>query len=391
MWRNISAVWPVLLLLVSSARSAEDRLAAVDEAIQRFVDARQIAGAVTMLAEAGEVIHLGAVGWADVAKQTPMKRDTLFGIMSMTKPITATALMCLVDDGRISVDDPVDKFIPAFADSKLANGQAVQGLTIRSLLTHTSGLVGEQYCEGSLEETAAMLAKRPFDFQPGSKWAYSPAMNVCGRIIEIVSGKSYEHFLSDRIFKPLAMDQTTFHLSPEQREKVAALYQRDATHGTLAPAERWTGAGLPDAVPNPSAGLFSTATDLFRFYQMILNGGELEGHRVVSADSVHQMTIVQTGSLETGWTPGNGWGLGWCVLREPQGVTKMLSRGTFGHGGGFCTVGRVDPVKQRIFVLLIQQSDVGNIERSDIVREFMQAATDALDDLAVTHKPSAIR
>ena len=132
-------------------------------------------------------------------------------------------------------------------------------------------------------------------------------------------------------------------------------------------------------MPNPSGGLFSTAADMDRFYQMILNGGELDGHRIVSADAVRQMTSVQTGDLATGFTPGNGWGLGWCIVREPQGVTGMLSPGTFGHGGAYGTQGWVDPVKQRIFVLMFQRGDIGNSDGSDIRKEFQQAAVDGLE------------
>ncbi|HEY4232605.1 MAG TPA: serine hydrolase domain-containing protein, partial [Lacipirellulaceae bacterium] len=319
----------------------------------------------------------------DLEKQTPMTTDTMFGIMSMTKPITATALMILKDEGKLSYDDPVAKYIPAFADAKLTSGEPVQGLTIRRLVTHTSGLVGKQDCEVSLEATADMLAKRPFGFQPGEKWEYSPGVNVCGRIIEIASGEPYEQFLAERIFQPLGMGDTTFHLTPEERSRVAQLYKlskpTESEPAKLVPGQRMAKAGEPEVVPNPSGGLFSTARDMQRFYQMILSGGQLDGHRVVSADGVREMTTIQTGDIVTGFTPGNGWGLGWCVVREPQDITAMLSPGTFGHGGAFGTQGWVDPVKGRIFVLMIQRAGLSNSDGSEIRRDFQQAAVDALE------------
>ena len=365
---------------------ADDQFAPIDAALQKHVDTHEISGAVTLVADHGQVKHLGVVGQRDVDKQEPMTADTMFGIMSMTKPITATALMILKEEGKLSYDDPVEKYIPAFADAKLASGEPVHGLTIEKLITHTSGLGGEQKCEVSLEATADALAKRPFGFQPGDKWEYSPGVNVCGRIIEIASGQPYEQFLAERIFKPLGMNDTTFHLTPEQRQRTAQLYKLSKTSkpdGTsetkLVPGERWAKAGAPDAVPNPSGGIFSTAADLNRFYQMILAGGELDGHRIVSAAGIRDMTSIHTGDLVTGFTPGNGWGLGWCVIREPQGVSGMLSPGTFGHGGAFGTEAWLDPVRERVFVVLYQRADIGNSDGSDIRKDFQQAAADALD------------
>jgi CubicO group peptidase (beta-lactamase class C family) len=371
------------LVAAEAITSHAAQMDSINQSLQKYVDDHQIAGAVTLVAEHGQVKHLGAVGMADLEKQTPMTTDTMFGIMSMTKPITSTALMILKDEGKLSYDDPVAKYIPAFADAKLTSGEPVQGLTIRRLVTHTSGLVGKQDCEVSLEATADMLAKRPFGFQPGEKWEYSPGVNVCGRIIEIASGEPYEQFLAERIFQPLGMGDTTFHLTPEERSRVAQLYKlskpTESEPAKLVPGQRMAKAGEPEVVPNPSGGLFSTARDMQRFYQMILSGGQLDGHRVVSADGVREMTTIQTGDIVTGFTPGNGWGLGWCVVREPQDITAMLSPGTFGHGGAFGTQGWVDPVKGRIFVLMIQRAGLSNSDGSEIRRDFQQAAVDALE------------
>jgi CubicO group peptidase (beta-lactamase class C family) len=379
-WLNAVA-WVTLVALqplVSLAVAEDNPASALAPVMQKFVDDGQIAGAVLLVRENDKQLA-SASGLANQANQTPMSADTLFGIMSMTKPISATALMMLVDEGKLSIDDPVDKHIPAFAGAKLAGGEPVRGLTIRHLLTHTSGLVGDQGCRESLEATANELAERPFAFQPGAKWEYGPSINVCGRIIEVVSGQPYEEFLQERIFQPLGMTNTTFHPTDEQRKRIAVLYRKGEDGKSLVPAERWLEIGEPDCVPNPSGGLFSTADDMCRFYEMILNGGELDGNRLVSSQAVHEMTTVQSGELATGFTPGNGWGLGWCIVREPQGVTEALSPGTFGHGGAYGTQGWVDPVKRRIFVLLIQRADLGNSDGSEIRQAFQQAAVDALD------------
>lgn len=368
-------IWSVAVL----AGAKEPAAPTVSQVIAKYIALDEIPGAVTLAHEAGQPPVITALGLSDVKSARMMAEDDLFGIMSMTKPFTATALMILVDEGKVSVDDPVGKYISAFKDSKLAGGQPVEGLTIRHLLTHTSGLAGNQECIESIAATANLLAARPFAFQPGEKWEYGPSLNVVGRIIEIASGMPYEQFIQERILTPLAMHDTTFHPTDAQRARLANIYKKSADGKSLEPGERWAKVGDPDCVPNPSAGLHSTAADLDRFYSMILAGGTLDGTRIVSADAVKQMTTLQTGNIVTGFTPGNGWGLGWCIAREPQGVSGMLSPTTFGHGGAYGTEAWIDPVKKRIFVLLYQRADAGNSDGAEIRREFQQAAANELD------------
>jgi CubicO group peptidase (beta-lactamase class C family) len=167
------------------------------------------------------------------------------------------------------------------------------------------------------------------------------------------------------------MTETTFHPSAEQQKRLARLYKPSEDKKSLQGATPWLTDLSPDRTPNPSGGLFSTARDMAQFYQMVLNGGELGGRRILSPEAVKEMTTVQTGDLTTGFTPGNGWGLGWCVVRQPQGVSRMLSPGTFGHGGAFGTQGWVDPQRKMIFVLLIQRTEFGNSDASAI-REALQ-------------------
>lgn len=348
--------------------------------MEQFVAEGVISGSVTLVAKDGKVLQNVAVGKADIEGDKPMREGTMFAIASMTKPVTATAVMILKDEGKLKIDDPVSKYIPEFADIKLKNGEAPsRPITLRDVMTHTSGLGGDQRLEGSLEETAKVVAARGLDFQPGTKWQYSPGLTVAGRVIEVASGQSYQDFLAERIFQPLGMKDTTFQLSDKQKERLATLYKPGENGKGLEPATHWINDPEESKKrgPNPSGGLFSTAADMGRFYQMVLNGGELDGQRIVSQESVKEMTSVQTPDLKTGFTDGNGWGLGWCVVREPQGVTEMLSPGTFGHGGAFGTQGWVDPERKMIFVLMIQRQGLPNSDASDMRKEFQRLAVEA--------------
>ncbi len=353
-------------------------LAQIPQRIHQFVDAQQISGAVTLVARRGRVVHLEAVGLADVAANRPMTTDAIFAIASMTKPITATALMILQDEGKLSVDDPVAKHLPEFKNVSLAGGKPAGTVTIRHLMTHTAGLGGSQRTEESLQKTVEVIVQRPLLSEPGSRWQYSPGLNVCGRIIEVVSGKRYDEFLQQCIFGPLKMLDTSFNPTPRQRKRLVQLYQPGADKKSIRPASSWLIDDAGKRAPNPSGGLFSTAMDLAKFYQMILAGGELDGRRIVSQAAVAQMTRVQTGDLTTGFTPGNGWGLGWCVVRKPQGVTRMLSPGAYGHGGAFGTQGWVDPKRRMIFVLLIQRTGFGNSDDSRIRGTLQGIAVEAI-------------
>ena len=356
------------------------RLAQISERMRQSVEDKQIAGAVTLVARRGHGVHLEAVGHADLENSMSMKTDSLFAIASMTKPITATAVMILQDKSKLSVDDPVSKYIPQFKDVALKSGPPSREITIRDLMTHTSGLVGSQRAERSLRETAEVVAKRPLGFEPGSRWQYSPGLNVCGRIIEVVSGQPYDEFLRVRIFRPLKMVDTTFHPTPDQRKRLARIYKPGADKESIEPASHWLVDDCDERAPNPSGGLLSTASDMARFYQMILTGGELDGQRIVSKTAIEQMTCVQTGDLTTGFTPGNGWGLGWCVVRQPQGVTRSLSSGTYGHGGAFGTQGWIDPKREMIFVLMMARTGFGNSDESEIRDAFQEIAVQATRD-----------
>jgi len=356
-------------------RSAPPSIPAISAVMTSFVDQGVISGAVTLVARDGRIVHLNAVGMADLESQRAMRNGTLFSIASMTKPIVATGLMILYDEGKIRLDDKVSKYLPAFAHTALKGGER-QGreITIHDLLTHTSGLGGSQVEPGSLAQIADALATRPLDFQPGTRWQYSPGLNVVGRIIEVVSGQPLQDFLQARLLTPLALKNTTFFPDAQQTRRMATLYQPGDEPGALKPDENFIVNPAKYQAPNPSGGLVSNARDLYRFYQMVLDGGTFHGARIVSSDTVQQMTSLQTGELTTGFTPGNGWGLGWCVVRQPQGVSEMLSPGTFGHGGAFGTQGWVDRQTRTIYVLLIQRTKLPNSDDSEIRKAFQRAA-----------------
>lgn len=365
----------------------QDRFAPINKRMEEFAASGRIAGSVTLVAQKGEIVHLAAVGLANFEDKKPMTDDAIFRIMSMTKPMTATAVMMLVEEGKLSLDDPVEKYIPSFANSMLRNGTKVSGLTIRRLLTHTSGLGGDQNCPFSLEATAEMLAQRSFDFQPGQRWQYGPSLNVCARIIEIVSGQKYQDFMAERIFKPLEMNDTTFFPKPEQISRLAVVYKPGPEGGpAMVPPWRLRAANLDEKVPNPSGGLFSTARDVMRFYQTILDGGEWKSpstgsggpRRIVSDAAVKEMTTAQTGELPTNWGASNSWGLGWCLINQPRGASGGLNPGSFGHGGLYGTQVWIDPSKQAVFVLMIQSIDFEDSDSSAVRREFQRLAAEAL-------------
>lgn len=327
--------------LAAKTHPASGRIAA---RMQEMIQAKEIPGAVTLVATRAGVTHLQAIGHADPAGTKPMRKDSLFWIASMTKPITGTAILMLQDAGKLSVEDRVDKYIPELGSLKTPSGQPAN-LTLRHLMTHTSGLPeatpGEAEAAQTLADLIPAYVNKPMQFEPGSKWQYCQSgINTLGRIIEVVSGQPYEKFLDERLFKPLGMKDTTFYVREGQLDRLVTPAKREAD-GTLTPAAISLLQGKPatsiDRYPAANGGLFSTASDYARFARMILNGGTLDGRRYLKPESVRQMTTLQTGDLKTGFTPGHGWGLTWCVVREPQEVTAMLGAGTHGHGGAYGT------------------------------------------------------
>jgi CubicO group peptidase (beta-lactamase class C family) len=359
---------------------------AISDALRPFIDKHEIAGVTALVATPDKVVYVDAIGHADIAQSKPMQPDTIFWIASMTKPITGTAVMMLKDEGKLSVDDLVEKYIPEFQNLKTGDGKPAR-LTIRHLLTHTSGMgeiaPAQARANLSLAGLIPLYVAKPVAFEPGSKWVYCQSgINTAGRIVEIVSGESFDKFLERRLFGPLGMKDTTFYLTEEQLPRLAVSYKR-TNEGSLEPAPisilYGKAATSRDRFPAANGGLFSTAADYARFCQMVLNGGTLDGKQYLTPEAVKLMTTVQSGAVKTGFTEGNGWGLGWCVVRDPNGVTSMLSPGTFGHGGAYGTQAWVDPEKKRAYILMVQRANFPNSDASQVRRAFQQAAASALD------------
>lgn len=371
---------PLLLASLSLLSSASAN-PAIPAAIDRAIADKEVAGAVTLVADADRTLHLAAQGFADLDSQSPMREDTLFWIASMTKPVTGAAVMMLQDAGKLSVDDPVSKFLPEFQQLKDAAGKEVV-ITLKQCLTHSSGLseVGPQESGDitTLEDLMPLIVAKPVLFPPGTKWQYSQtSINTAARVVEVVSGLSFPDFLDQRLFTPLGMKDTTFYPTAAQAERLATSYARTPdARLEKAPLMFLGKAPLArrDRYPRANGGLFSTAADYAKFARMLLRGGELDGTRYLSEAAVRQMTTVQSGDLVTGFTPGNGWGLGCCVVRHPQGPSATLSPGSFGHGGAYGTQAWIDPVKKRVHLLLVQRANYPNSDASALRQAFHEAA-----------------
>jgi CubicO group peptidase (beta-lactamase class C family) len=347
-----------------------------------MIVANEVPGAVTVVATRDSVLRIDAQGWADPEHKSFMRVDSIFWIASMSKPITATAVLMLMEEGKLSLDDPIAKYVPALGGLKTADGKTPR-ITLRHLLTHTSGM-GEATDEEAkaartLSDLVPAFASKPLAFEPGSKWKYCQSgILTLGRIVEIVSGMPFEIFLRTHIFDPLGMKDTTFYLSESQMPRWVIPARREGDQ--LLPAEIGLLYGHPptwrDHYPASNGGLFSTAPDYTRFAQMLLSGGVLDGRRYLTAESVRMMSTVQTGDLVTGFTPGNGWGLGVCIVRQPQGVTEILSPGTFGHGGLNGTQAWIDMKRGIALLMMIQRSNFKNSDESPARWAFQKAALD---------------
>jgi CubicO group peptidase (beta-lactamase class C family) len=361
-------------------------IATIKPAMDQFVKDHVIAGSVTLVAGPKEILHLEADGYCNLDTKTAMDVDQVFWIASMSKPICGAAIMILVDEDRIKLDDPVSKYIPEAKDLKLADGTPVV-ITIKHLLTHTSGLSEVGYKESNDKKTIAeiipLYMSQKVNFVPGSKWVYCQSgINTASRIVEIASGMKYDEFLEKKIFKPLGMDDTTFYLSQTQNDRLARAYKFEKDKVTQVsnfllnnrnPMSR-------DRLPMANGGLYSTAKDYLKFCQMLLNDGELNGTRVLSANAVKTFSTVQFPDVETGFTPGNGWGVGCCVVKKPQGPSEVLSVGSYGHGGAYGTQAWIDPVKKRIYILMVQRANFPNADASDVRIKFQQLASEGLKD-----------
>lgn len=332
------------------------KLAAIHPAMEEAVKAKQAAGIVTLVMEKGKVVHHDAAGMADIAKGRAMEKDALFWIASMTKSVNGAAILCLVDDGKLSLDEPASKWLPDLAKVTVAGGaKPEKPITLRMLLSHTAGIAfpSRKPTDGaiSLKAYVASLIKTPLAFQPGSAYEYGFGPTVAGRILEIVSGMKYEDFLRTRLFEPLGMKDTTFHPDDAHRARIARTYKMDEDTHELVPGYNpfVTSDASVHHMPEPAGGLFSTAQDMGRFYAMVANGGELEGKRILSAKAVQEMlTPVTAGGKQLNYS------CGWMHNTETQRVCPAMPVGSHGHGGAFATNGWIDPASGIVTVFMVQ-------------------------------------
>ncbi|WP_439634577.1 serine hydrolase domain-containing protein [Glycocaulis sp.] len=382
-------------------------LAALDATLNQFAAAQARSGYVALIARDGVVQHISEAGYADIEAERPMNADTLVRIASMTKPVTAVAVMQLVEDGALRLDQPLADIIPAFADAhvavsvmanesgEIATVPAARAITIEDLLTHTSGIgyvfdyetdLGRLYLtrnvyedrDMTLEQRIDHLAGLPLYFQPGERWYYSWSNDILGRVVEVVSGQDLESYMQSRIFRPLGMDSTTFFPDEALHGRIATLYTHDES-GAIQPLPSSLDYAFGANVAAGGAGLFSTANDYFRFAQALANGGELEGTRILSQEGVNAMTRVHVGAdrMPDNMNAGNlGFGYSLGVVYEGQGSSASGYPADFGWGGYFDTDFFVSPQTGVVALILAQEQPSATTPREGaraIFRQLMPA------------------
>lgn len=377
----------VVLALCAATLSAQTagNFGLVAPRMQEFVDKGEAAGIVTLIATRDKVLHVSAVGKTNLAGQRQMRRDDIFWIASMSKPVTAVCVAILADARKLAFDDPVEKYLPEFSDLKVKdNGQLVKpsrAITLRDVLTHTSGLtdVNSRDPHLTLEQTSKRIAQEPLSFQPGSRWSYSTAgFDVIGRVVEVVSGMPFDRFLQNRLLDPLEMKDTSFWISQDKYARWAHSYrwtpEEHALRETTIPFLYGTDVTDRRRPPLGGAGLFSTADDIARFYQMMLNKGVVRGRALLKPETVAELTRKQTGDLRA--RPGMPWAIGFSIVEDPTAMeaNKILSSGSFGHGGAYSTQSWADPSKNMIWIVMFERTGKGNPDNSDIRIAFQEAA-----------------
>ena len=404
--RRLLAFFLTFSLLAVSAAAADpvgagldpDRLGLIPKRMQHFVDQGTVAGVVTLVARRGKVGALDAVGYTDIETRQPIQIDAIFQLHSMTKPVVCLGVLMLMEEGRLALTDSVEKHLPEFrgqqviaarhADGRVTLKKPSRPINFLDLMTHTSGMllnpppgIGELHgaLHKTLNETVLVASQQPLLFEPGTEWQYSNmGVAALARTIEVLSGMAFERFLETRIFKPLGMNDTYIYPPKAKFHRMPTAYvQRDGK--PVKYVDDPLGEGVMKfrvgaKYPLPEGGLYSTASDLFSLYQLMLNRGEYDGVRLVSPATVDLMTSLHTGDLETSGGAGFGWGLGWSIVREP-GALGPASVGTYGHGGRYGTFCFLDPERDMIGIFLIHREG-GSDERNAFVQIAISAAVD---------------
>jgi CubicO group peptidase (beta-lactamase class C family) len=413
-----SAFLYVVILALAAAAVAQDlptakpeavglsseRLERIGTAVQRNIDDKRIAGAVTLVMRRGQVAWFKAQGTMDREANKPMRADAIFRICSMTKPITSTAIMMLYEEGRFLLDDPISKFLPEFKNPKVlvkpATGQpysipATKEITIRDLLRHTSGLtynwntdLGQTYhdanvasgllqYDGTIDDSMKRLAGLPLLFNPGDRWEYSLGVDVLGRLVEVLSGQTLDEFFRMRIFEPLGMKDTYFYPPDNKLDRLATAYtyysdkglnrfpDTPIVEGSMVYSADYPYHG-PKKLFSGGGGLVSTAADYARFSQMMLDGGKLGNTRLLSRKSVELMTNDQLGKISPDKPFGFGLGFGIDGVRSP--LPELGSAGEYQWGGFFYTGFEIDPKEQMIVIFMAQLHPTGGLRLDQEVR-----------------------
>lgn len=371
----------------ASVGISDERLARIGPIAQSYIDEKLISGVVTLVAKKGKIVHLEARGLQDVASNTPMTTGTIFNIASMTKPITSTAIMMLWEEGKLKLNDPLEEFLPEFKDVKLSTTGDITGktgelvapkskITIRQLLTHTSGLAASSrnsrntyYTRhvrtsppgDTIEDWVKRIAELPLTNEPGERWVYSHATDVLARVVEVVSGMSYADFLEQNIFQPLRMIDTAHYPDSARQKRYATIYRPDSDQ-RIEEFVRPANEGKSMTLYRGAGGLTCTAYDYFRFCQMLLNGGELEGTRILGRKTIELMTSDHVPSFSR---PGQGFGLGFAVYKDRGLAGVPYSEGTYLWGGALGTRFFIDPQEELVAVMMIHLTpnrhvDLGN-------------------------------
>jgi len=381
---TLPAASPLPVATPEAVGLSSEKLAAIGPWLGRLEAENKIPGAVAVVARRGKLVHFEAHGFADLENKRPMRTDAIFAIASMTKPIAAVAALMLMEEGKLQLADPLEKFIPGFRNPKVAVARAdapggyelvpaVRSITIHDLLTHRPGFPGSPTDERPaarlwrdgkkdlstrtrLAEYVDRLATLPLNSQPGTEWRYGDGTLVLGRVIEIASGQPLDVFLQDRIFKPLGMVDTDFSVPVEKLDRAAVGYARKAGQPLT---RNYTPATVVPQLHSLSGGLYSTAGDYLRFCQMLLNGGELDGHRLLKPETVALVNQPVVDQIPLPFLAGQGYGLAVAVL-QPGGKSEAHgSPGTYGWSGARNTYFRIDP-QQQIIVAIFQQHSPAN-------------------------------
>jgi len=360
---------------------SSERLSRIKPVMQRYIDENKLPGMITMVARHGKVVHFEKYGLMDVDK--PMQLNTIFRIASMTKPVTSVAVMMLYEEGYFQLDDPVADYIPEFKNLKVfssidKNGihtvDPIRPITIRDLLTHTSGFTGvgadtpvdsiystANLSEGTLKDMIQKLSKIPLLYQPGSKWNYSRSTEVLGYLVEVLSGKPFDVFLKERIFNPLKMEDTDFYVPKEKFNRVGAVYAPDSVGIKIIMEPDTNTVSIPVKFLSGNGGLVSTATDYMIFCQMLLNKGEYNGIRLLGSRTVDLMTsnhisneIMPDDEFFGPLLSGMGFGFGFAILQDNTQANIIGSKGSYWWSGSGNTYFYIDPKEDLVLILMAQ-------------------------------------